>query len=197
LKLELRADGLHISGYVNVPGKESRPVVTRKHGKVNELIEERAFGRALEKTSNIPMTLDHDETRVLSNTSDNSLSLVEDSIGLRADTVITDPEVIDGARKGLLKGWSFGMREVVDTIEERANKLPLRRVSDLILDHVTLVMRKNPFYSATSIELRADEEFEIETRSEESEVQYNEELAEPKAPIDYTEFENRINTIKN
>jgi hypothetical protein len=89
------------------------------------------------------------------------------------------------------------MREVVDTIEERANKLPLRRVSDLILDHVTLVMRKNPFYSATSIELRADEEFEIETRSEESEVQYKEELEEPKAPIDYTEFENRINTIKN
>jgi phage head maturation protease len=168
-------------------------------GKVNELIEERVFGRALEKASNVPMTLDHQETRVLSNTSDNSLSLVEDTIGLRADTVTNDPEVIDGARKGLLKGWSFGMRQVVSTIEERADKLPLRRVTDMVLDHITLVMRKNPAYSATSIELRAGEteETEIETRSEESEVQYKEELAEPKAPIDYTEFENRINTIKN
>ena len=196
MKLELRADGLHISGYVNVPGKESRPVMTPM-GKVNELIEERVFGRALEKASNVPMTLDHQETRVLSNTSDNSLSLVEDTIGLRADTVTNDPEVIDGARKGLLKGWSFGMRQVVSTIEERSDKLPLRRVTDMVLDHITLVMRKNPAYSATSIELRASEEFEIETRSEESEVQYKEELEEPKAPIDYTEFENRINTIKN
>jgi phage head maturation protease len=168
-------------------------------GKVNELIEERVFSRALEKTNNVPMTLDHQETRVLSNTSDNSLSLVEDTIGLRADTVTNDPEVIDGARKGLLKGWSFGMRQVVSTIEERADKLPLRRVTDMVLDHITLVMRKNPAYSATSIELRAGEteETEIETRSEESEVQYKEELVEPKAPIDYTEFENRINTIKN
>jgi phage head maturation protease len=179
-----------------VPGKESKPVITST-GKVNEVIEERVFERALEKTNNVPMTLDHDEYRVLSQTSDNSLTLYEDSIGLRADTVITDPEVIDGAKKGLLKGWSFGMRQVVATIEERANKLPLRRVTDLVLDHVTLVMRKSPCYSATSIELRAAEEFEIEIRSEESEVHYKEEMPKEEKPkIDYTEYENRINTIK-
>lgn len=42
MKIEVRADGLHISGYVNVTGKLSRPVVTPR-GKVLETIEERAF----------------------------------------------------------------------------------------------------------------------------------------------------------
>ena len=37
MKAELRADGLHISGYVNVPGRESRPVLTPR-GKVIEII---------------------------------------------------------------------------------------------------------------------------------------------------------------
>ena len=42
MRAELRADGLHISGYVNVPGRESRPVMT-PHGRVIEIIEQRAF----------------------------------------------------------------------------------------------------------------------------------------------------------
>ena len=38
MKIEIRADGAHISGYVNVTEKKSRPVVT-PHGKVVEEIE--------------------------------------------------------------------------------------------------------------------------------------------------------------
>ena len=67
MKIEQRADGLHISGYVNTVLRESRPVITPR-GKVNEVIEERAFGRALEKTYNVPMYLDHQANRVLANT---------------------------------------------------------------------------------------------------------------------------------
>ena len=37
MKIEIRADGAHISGYVNVTGKRSRPVIT-PHGKVIEEI---------------------------------------------------------------------------------------------------------------------------------------------------------------
>jgi len=42
MKLEIRADGVHISGYVNATEKKSRPVIT-PHGKVIEVIEPRAF----------------------------------------------------------------------------------------------------------------------------------------------------------
>lgn len=46
MNLEFRADGAHISGYVNVTEKKSRPVMT-PHGKVVEEIEPRAFEAAI------------------------------------------------------------------------------------------------------------------------------------------------------
>ena len=90
LRVEIRTDGIHISGYVNVPGRQSRPVITGKGQKVNEVIEQRAFDRAIKKSSNIPMTVDHNPNKVLAQTQDNSLSLNEDEIGLRAETLITE-----------------------------------------------------------------------------------------------------------
>lgn len=52
MQIEKRADGLHITGYVNVTGKLSHPVIT-PHGKVLETIEERAFDRAIKKSGDI------------------------------------------------------------------------------------------------------------------------------------------------
>lgn len=198
MKAELRADGLHISGYVNVTGKMSRPVLTSDKKKVIEVIEERAFERALQKSDNIPMTLDHNENIVLAQTSDNTLKLYEDAIGLRAETIITNEEVINGAKQGRLKGWSFGMKKIVDTIEERADNLPLRHVKDFILDHVTLVMNKVPCYAATSIELRADEEdyTEIEVRSYDSNIEIVDCKETNKPEINYSDYENRIDALK-
>ena len=48
MRIEVRADGLHISGYVNVTGKLSRPVITPR-GKVLETIEERCRGNQEER----------------------------------------------------------------------------------------------------------------------------------------------------
>ena len=45
MKVEVRADGVHISGYVNATEKKSRPVVTPR-GKVVEVVERRAFEQA-------------------------------------------------------------------------------------------------------------------------------------------------------
>ena len=59
MQIELRADGAHISGYVNVTEKKSRPVIT-PHGKVIEEIEPRAFERAINRAGNITLTVDHD-----------------------------------------------------------------------------------------------------------------------------------------
>jgi len=192
-KAEIRADGLHISGYVNVPGRESRPVLTR-HGKVVEVIEQRAFQRAIDKSDNIDLKLDHE--RVIASTSKGNLKVYEDAVGLRAEAVITDEETIQGARGKKLKGWSFNMMNVKDELEERAGKLPLRRVKDFIMTEITLALRKNPVYSSTSIELRADEEMEIEVRTEDTEISVNDMVETPKKTIDYTEFENRIQRMK-
>ena len=58
MNAELRADGLHINGYVNVPGRQSRPVMTPK-GKMIEVIEQRAFSGAIKRAENIRLLLDH------------------------------------------------------------------------------------------------------------------------------------------
>ncbi|RDU22766.1 HK97 family phage prohead protease [Anaerosacchariphilus polymeriproducens] len=194
MNVEIRADSIHISGYVNVVKRESRPVITSR-GKVIEMIEERAFQRALEKADNIPMTLDHNSNRVLAQTNDSTLELYEDNIGLRAEAVITDEEAVNGAKNGKLKGWSFGMKKIVDSIEERADKLPLRTVKDFVLDHVTLVMNRNPVYASTSIELRADDEIEMEVRANETEINIKNMVETPKKP-DLTQYKNRINNLK-
>ena len=56
------------------------------------------------------------------------MELREDAIGLHAELTVTDGEVIRRARRGEIKGWSFGMKNVQAELEERADGLPLRRV---------------------------------------------------------------------
>lgn len=193
MKVEIRADGLHISGYVNVPGRESRPVITPR-GKVIEVIEQRAFQRALQKVDNIDLMVDHE--RKIASTKEGNLKVWEDEIGLRAEALVTDAEVIEAAKAHKLKGWSFNMMKVVDEIEERAGKLPLRRVKDFIMTEITLALRKLPVYSATSIEVRAEEEEEIEIRAFESEVTIKDMTEKKKEAIDYSEYENKIKKLK-
>ena len=167
MKIEVRADGkTYISGYVNAVERESRPVSTT-HGMVTEKICQGAFKKALRSGENISMTVDHMANRTIANTKDGTLKLCEDNIGLRAEAVTTDIEIGKSARNGLIKGWSFGMKVTEDELEERGDKISLRMVKALELDHVTLVVQKNPVYSATSVEVRGGEDTSIETRGSE------------------------------
>ena len=198
MKIEIRADGAHISGYVNATEKKSRPVITPR-GKVIEVIEPRAFERAIERAGNITVTLDHDNTHIYASTETGTCTLFEDAIGLHADVLITDPDVIELAKKGKVRGWSFGMTNVVDEMEPRAEgELPIRHVKDLDLDHLTLVVNKVPVYSATSVELRADGEVDLEIRSSEEKPQITED--EPKKPeppfFDTRAFRARADALK-
>lgn len=191
MQLEYRADGAHISGYVNVTEKKSRPVMT-PHGRVVEEIEPRAFEEAIKRAGNITLTVDHDSGHVYAETQNGTLALREDAIGLHADVLIRDKSLIQLAKDGKVRGWSFGMYNVQDELEQRADDLPLRRIKALDLDHVTLVVNKCPVYSATSVELRADGETVIETRALESLVQIQEE-----SPVfDNTAFRNRVKALE-
>lgn len=192
MKAEVRADGIMISGYVNVPGRiSSRPVFTRKHGKCMEVIEQRAFAEAIKRTSNIKMLLDHNEKRELAQVNDKTLTLVEDSVGLRATAFVKDREVVENVDK--LKGWSFQMKEIVDELEERAEGLPLRHVKSFEMPEISLILHKTPIYSSTSIEVRADEEGEVEYRAEQQSVEVKKDGVKL---IDYTSFKNRISAAR-
>ena len=197
MNIEIRADGAHISGYVNVTEKKSRPVMT-PHGRVIEEIEPRAFEQAISRAGNISLTVDHDSSHVYASTDEGTLKLYEDSIGLHADVLITDETLIDLAKRGKIKGWSFGMYNVQDEMEARADDIPLRRIKSLDLDHVTLVVRKNPVYSATSIEIRADTEVDIETRTIEQAPQITEiRQKEPDTPFfDNSAYRRRVEAVK-
>ena len=124
--------------------------------------------KAIERANNIRMLLDHDQNRVLASTQANTLEVKEDAVGLRAESVVTDPEVIEGAKAGRLRGWSFNIKNPKDTIEQRADGLPIRHITDLDMDEITLAMNRIPVYSSTSIEVRADTEDgeAVELRSE-------------------------------
>ena len=91
-----------------------------------------------------------------------------------------------------IRGWSFGMYNVVDEVEARADDIPLRRVKALDLDHVTLVVKKTPAYSATSVELRAEAEVNMETRSIESTVQ----IADNTPRFDNSAYRGRADALK-
>ena len=190
MKIEIRADGAHISGYVNVTEKKITP-----HGKVVEEIEPRAFEQAISRAGNITVTVDHDNSHVYASTDEGTLKLYEDNIGPHADVLVTDDTLIDLAKKGKVKGWSFGMYNVRDELERRADDLPLRRIKALDLDHITLVVRKSPVYSATSVELRADAEVDLEIRSTEEAPQVT--VDEPETPAyDNAPFRARLEAIK-
>lgn len=196
MNIEVRADGLHIDGYVNVTGKKSRPVIT-PHGKCIEVIEERAFESAIQKSGDISVTVDHDKSHIYASTRDGTVKLYEDNIGLHADVLITDPDLIEIAKKGKIRGWSFGMYNVIDELEQRTDDIPIRHVKDFLLDHLTLVVNKTPVYSATSVEVRADDEVDIEHRAFDNPISLTVTEMPPKTPpkVDYSDYENRIASL--
>lgn len=194
MKIEVRADGAKISGYVNVTGKKSRPIVKPDGTRCVEEVEERAFEDAISRAGDVTVTVDHDKTHVYASTSDNTLTLKEDAIGLHADVLIKDSTIIGLAKEGKIRGWSFGMYNVVDEMEQRADELPIRHIKKLDLDHITLVVNKRPCYAATSVELRADEADDVmEYRASDDNVEIIVETQ--KKPIDYSEYEKRIKKV--
>ena len=191
MRIEIRADGAHISGYVNATEKKSNPVMT-PHGRVVEEIEPRAFAEALERARDVPLTVDHPE-KVYASTGAGTMELREDGIGLHADATVTDPVLIDAARGGKIRGWSFGMYNVQDEIEQRADDVPLRKIKALDLDHVTLVIDKRPVYSATSVEVRADAEAVVETRAAYGDAQ----IVDNAPRFDNSAYRARVEAIKD
>ena len=165
MKIEVRNEKVILDGYINAVERFSKPLRDR-NGTFIEKIMPNVFAKALSRKKNIPVLLDHNEDRVLANTEDGTAKLYEDNIGLRGIVEISDPEVIEKAKKGLLRGWSFGFH-CLDDEKKKGDKMEERIIHDLDLSEVSIIDdKKIPVYNATSIEMRSDEENKfIEYRS--------------------------------
>lgn len=166
MKVEVRNGKAYISGYVNAVGRDSNPIPTPAGGQFVEMIEPGTFKEALTRATNVDMLLDHNEGRKLASTSDGTLKLKEDNIGLHAECEISDAETVEKAKRNELRGWSFGMFVNKDEMEQRGDKAPRRHVKNIDLIEVSLIdTRMTPCYAGTSVECRADKQVLSETRA--------------------------------
>lgn len=146
MKIELRNNGVHLEGYVNVCGRESR-TLRDLHGPFIEIIKPGTFAKSLEQRSNVGLMLNHKR-----NLEPTNLELYEDNIGLRAMIDIDDPEVIELAEHRKLTGFSFGFVAKSD-IWDDTQEVRRRTIDGLDLQEVS-ILSVTPAYIATSIEAR-------------------------------------------
>lgn len=160
MKIEIREDKAIITGYVNAVERLSKPLII-KNKKVREKMQAGVFTRALSKAGNVQVLLNHDKNKVLANTNDNTATLNEDNIGLRAEVIVSDAETVQKAKDGKLVGWSFGFYCNAEEKGEE-NGQETRTVTDLDLIEVSILDNtKSPAYSGTSIETREDKQLEF------------------------------------
>lgn len=152
MKIELRNGAIHLEGYVNAVGRESREL-RDMHGKFIEIIKPEAFQHSLEKRSDVGLMLNHKRDLTPIN-----YELYEDNIGLRAFIDINDPEVVELAEHNKLTGFSFGFVAKKDTWDN-SQEIRKRTIEELDLQEVS-ILSVTPAYVGTSIEMRGDELFE-------------------------------------
>lgn len=206
MRIEIRNDSVLLDGYVNAVERFSKPIPSIK-GKFVEQIEARAFDRALDRAPNVDLLLNHDTNKKLGSTNDGNLQLFEDNIGLRAICTVTDPDVIEKAKRGELRGWSFGFYNLNDDWKTDESGLQRRTVKELDLFEVSIVDNtKNPAYSATSIEMREDKEVMAENRCNDFKAitidssikaqEPEERTDQEPQPVNYSLYESEIQILK-
>lgn len=207
MNIRITNDAVEIDGYVNAVERLSRPLKDRI-GQFVERVKVGAFKKALERASDVRILLNHDWNKDLGGLKDGNLELKEDAIGLHARAVISDPEVVEMAKKGDLVGWSFGFVDRdVDNSEE--NGMLVRNVKDLDLHEVSLINRaKTPAYDGTLVMVRtaddtdniyvseiSDMEIRVIEAEERTEKEEDNHAAESGA-LDYTEYHKIIEEMK-
>lgn len=166
MKIEIRENGLNLEGYINVSERPSKPL-RDSEGQFIEVVREGVMGRAIQRR-NIKLLFNHDWNRELGDTKSN-LQLQENSIGLFFRAFITDSEVIEKAKRGLLKGCSFGFRALKQT-KENVNGVCKRYLEDIDLFEVSILDRE-PAYSGCLAEIRSLENEDLEVREIPLEIQ--------------------------
>lgn len=198
MKIEIRNDSVKIDGYVNVTGKESR-VLPSPRGRFIEKVLPQTFQKALMKADDVEIRFNHRKDRKLGSIKEGNLELYEDAIGLKAIAIIHDAEVIERAKKGEIRSWSFGFITNKDTWEDGVNGVQIRTLEDIDLLEVSL-LSVTAAYPATSVEVRNDQEVMMESRYLENKVDTEDlttEIHEKRdIPVDYSVYEKQIELLK-
>lgn len=198
MNINIRADSVEISGYVNAVERNSKPLTSRI-GKFIERICKGAFSNALKRSDDVHVLLNHNWQRDLGSIRQGNLELAEDNIGLHARATITDPEIIEKARKGDLVGWSFGFKDV-DVDEGTEQGMLLRMVKDLDLVEVSILDRqKTPAYDGTLVMVRADDDVYYHGEEMITDLEVREDVDDHREDvknIDYSKYETIINEMK-
>lgn len=159
MKIEIRNGAeIRVSGYVNAVERDSRVLPPEMAvGTSSSFVEKvgaGAFKRALARNPNVRLYFNHE--REIGSVSGGQLRLSEDNIGLHAEAVITDAEVVSAAKRGELRGWSFGFSGAKSSWEDVAGGLKRRTLTDFDLSEVS-ILTKTPAYVGTSVEMRSAE----------------------------------------
>ena len=212
MKITIRADSVEIEGYVNAVGRDSRRMSDEYGNDFVEQMQPGVFALALSKrTEPVTMLHNHRKERAIGSTDDN-LVLEEDSIGLHANAVVTDPEIVQLARDGKLVGWSFGFYQLdARTMYDYDNHVERSIVTELDLQEVSLIDDTMlPVYAGTSVHARAKDNTKLVTRAMDRDVIRilaeevkvpNEELIGRRAEaqehtLDYSEYHEIINRLR-
>lgn len=182
-----------LDGYVNAIARDSRPMLYDNGERFVEQISPKTFQRALEKSDDVLCLLNHEPSRILGSTKQGNVELFEYNIGLRAICKIADSEVIEKAKNGKLRGWSFGFEALKEHEEPLENGLKRRFVDEMNLAEVSIIdEHKIPCYVGTSIEMRAYKETKLEYRGEDFKAKI---IDETERKIDYSEYEQVLKQI--
>lgn len=151
MDIEIRNnDCIVLSGYVNAVERRSKVMTRAGAPPYREFVRPGTFRKALEKGNKVDLMLNH--KRVICDT-ESGLELREDNVGLYANVVVTDNEVVKAARNGKLTGWSFGFYCDRDEWSKDEGGMELRELEDIRLEEVS-ILTGIPAYLATSVEIR-------------------------------------------
>lgn len=199
MRIEIRGNQVLLDGYVNAVGRESR-VLPSARGRFKEQVVPKTFEKALMKTDDVELRFNHDKNRKLGSTKEGNLQLYEDPIGLRAICTVTDEEVMEKAKKGELRGWSFSFIDNDPDWQDGPDGIQRRFLKDIDLIEVS-ILDKTPAYIATSIEARGEQDVITESRNDEFKAEIEDlspkkEEKREESKVDYSLFEKEIEILK-
>lgn len=153
MRVEVRGETVHISGYVNAVERDSK-VLHDREGPFVERAESGVFQRSMARRSDVKLKLNHG--RDIGSIGEGNLKLREDAVGLHAEATVTDAETVREARAGNLTGWSFAFTDLAPSFEvQEGTAVRKRTLRDIDLTEVS-VLTVAPAYIATSIEARCE-----------------------------------------
>lgn len=213
-----------VSGYVNLTGQFSDPLTITSDEKFVETIAPGAFKRSLSRSKELGRDIDflaeHDTTKILSSTRNNSLTLREDNKGLYMSAIITPTtwgeDYYSLVSEGIIRNFSFGftVKEENDEWRFNENGMHERVIRDLDLFEVSIV--RHPAYPQSYVEARdimssdkiieirkgdskMEDKTKLEIREEESDIDKEEDREEPEI-VDVTgsiiSTDQRLNVIE-